>query len=43
MKKEFKIIEIFNPDSKNIDERLKEVFIAFLIEKMAKSIEKSQK
>lgn len=34
MKKEYKIIEIFNPNTKNIDEKLKEVFIIFLTEKL---------
>lgn len=34
MRNEFKIIEIFNPNAQNIEEKLKEVFISFLTEKL---------
>ena len=34
IKTEYKIIEIFNPNLESIDEKLNEVFITFLIEKL---------
>ena len=34
MQKEFKITEIYNPKEKNIEEKLTEVFILFLTEKL---------
>ena len=47
MKKEYKIIEIYNPAYKNISEKLNEVFITYMTEKLnteseitAKSLEK---
>ena len=39
MAKEYKIEEIYNPDEKNIEQKLEAIFITFLIEKVAKSIE----
>ena len=33
MKKEYKITEIYNAQEKNIEEKLKKIFISFLIEK----------
>lgn len=34
MKNEFKVKEVFNPKAKDIEEKLKEVFISFLTEKL---------
>ena len=34
MQKEIKIIEIFNPNEKSIEEKLNEAFIIFLTEKL---------
>lgn len=36
MKQEYKIVEVFDEKSKTLDEKLKEVFINFLIEKINK-------
>lgn len=36
MKQEYKIKEIFDEKSKILEEKLKEIFISFLIEKMNK-------
>lgn len=36
MKKEYKIVEVFDEKSKTLEEKLKEVFIGFLIEKINK-------
>ena len=33
MPKGYAVIEIFNPKEKNIEEKLKEIFISFLVEK----------
>ena len=34
MKKEFKIIEKFNPTAKTAEEKLQEIFISYLTEKL---------
>ena len=36
MKKEYKIKEVFNENAKTIQEKLQEVFISYLIEKINK-------
>ena len=36
MKKEYKIKEVFNENEKTIQEKLQEVFISYLIEKINK-------
>ena len=36
MKQEYTIKEVFDEKSKNVEEKLKEVFISFLIEKINK-------
>ena len=39
IEKEYMIKEIYNPDGKSIDEKLKEVFVTFLTEKIMKNNE----
>ena len=34
MRKEYKITEIFNPNGKNAEEKIEEVFIIYLTEKL---------
>ena len=36
MKQEYKIKEVFDEKSKSLDEKLKDIFISFLIEKINK-------
>lgn len=36
MKQEYKIVEVFDEKSKTLDEKLKEVFISYLIEQVNK-------
>lgn len=36
MKQEYKIKEVFDEKSKTLDEKLKDIFISFLIEKINK-------
>ena len=38
MKKEYKIKEVFNENAKTIQEKLQEVFISYLIEKINKQL-----
>lgn len=38
---EFKITEVFNPKAKNIEEKMKEVFITYLTEKIANTENKN--
>lgn len=38
---EFKIIEVFNPKAKNIEEKMKEVFITYLTEKITNTENKN--
>ncbi|GHU38093.1 hypothetical protein FACS1894105_11420 [Clostridia bacterium] len=37
MRKEYTIVEIFNPNTKSIEDKLKEAFIIFLTEKLINS------
>lgn len=39
----FKIIEVFNPKAKNINEKMKEVFITYLTEKITNTENKTEK
>lgn len=41
MKQEYKIKEVFDEKSKPLEEKLKDIFISFLIEKINKQLKKA--